>query len=187
MNYKFHGTTRPNDSHSGSQRFILTQIACFSSVLPGKCRDGNLKYVTNNSFYILLYSRFTIHRVTRRYTKKKFSLSTPWWYIEGAGTWIQPFLTSAIDENGNSTPRPGNETWCTINRSLDGLECRSGQFFGVYKISCPYQHSDPGPSSPQPSRYSAYAIPTHFDDILSKKFESVIRLSNKCKFWRANM
>ena len=104
MNYKFHETTRPRDPYSGSQRFILTHIACFSSVPPGKCRDGNLNFVTTNSFYILLNSQFTTHRVTRRYTKE-ISLSTSRRYIEGAEAWIHSFLTSATDESGNSTPR----------------------------------------------------------------------------------
>jgi hypothetical protein len=71
MNYKFHGTTRPHDSYSESQRFSLTPIAFLFSP-SGQVRDGNLKYVITNSFYILLNSRFTIHPVTRRHTKKVF-------------------------------------------------------------------------------------------------------------------
>lgn len=124
MNYKFHGTTRPNDSYSGSLRFIVTHIACFYSVPPGKCRDGNLKYVTTNSFYILLNSRFTIHIVTRRI----FSVHSM--KINRRRRGMDPLILNL--GNRVVTPKPdrstpGKEAWYQMNRWLNGLESRSGQ------------------------------------------------------------
>ena len=42
---------------------------------------------------------------------------------------------------------------CPLNRTLGGRQSRYGRL-GKRKFSCPCQNSNPGPSSPQPRRYT---------------------------------
>jgi hypothetical protein len=150
MNYKFHGTTRLLDPYSGSQRFTLTHIACFSSVPPGKCRHGNLNYVTTNSFCILLNSRFTIHRVTQRYTQKSFPC--PQHEIHGRRRGMDPLILKLGNRREWQLHTP---TALLPERTLVHNKKEAGwvrepvwaNAWSIKKISCPYQHSDPGPSS----------------------------------------
>ena len=76
-------------------------------------------------------------------------------------------LTSALDGDGWSTPRPGRftpekETWYPLYRRLGGPQGRSGP---ARKISPP-PGFDPRTVQPATSRYTDYTIPAHHIKVL---------------------
>jgi hypothetical protein len=76
---------------------------------------------------------------------------------------LHSFLTSALDEGVWLTSGPGRFTPRKIpqqpfNRGLGEPQNWYGHF--GEKISSFYRHSNPGPSSPSPKRYSFYTTPT---------------------------